>query len=82
MSLEALRTKLDALDDELIALLARRADVVAEIWRWKSANGVARIDPTREAALRERLLTVADGLGLDRAAVSAVLDRVIAQPFR
>jgi chorismate mutase len=33
MSLESLRAKLDVVDAELIEVLARRAGVVAEIWR-------------------------------------------------
>ena len=82
MSLDALRSRLDELDAELIRLLARRASVVEEIWAWKQANGLERIDPVREAALRSRLLAQAESLGLSREAISAVLDRIIGSALR
>lgn len=77
--LEALRKRLDSIDDELVRVLARRAGVVREIWAWKRANGVGQVDPAREAALRERVLGDAEKLGLDRDAVSAVFDRIVGQ---
>jgi chorismate mutase len=77
MSLEALRAQLDEVDAELIRLLARRAGLVKEIWVWKQANSVPRIDPAREAELRARLLAQAESLGLSREAVSAVLDQIV-----
>ncbi|PZR17568.1 MAG: chorismate mutase [Archangium gephyra] len=82
MSLETLRARLDELDTELIKLLARRADIVADVWKWKAENGVPRIDPAREAALRERLLSQAQTLGLSRSAVSDVLDRIVGRSLR
>lgn len=82
MKLEALRAQLDELDAELISLLARRAGIVQEIWAWKQANGVDRIDPVREADLRSRLLSQATSLGLSRDAVAAILDRIIGVSLR
>ena len=81
MSLIKLRAQLDDVDAELIRLLARRAGIVEQIWSWKQANGVERIDPTREAELRARLLAQADALGLAREAVSKILDQIIGQPL-
>ena len=77
MSLFKLRAQLDEVDAELIRLLARRDAVVQEIWAWKQANGVERIDPAREAELRTRLLAQAEALGLSREAVNTILDRII-----
>lgn len=82
MSLETLRAKLDAVDADLIAVLARRAAVVDEIWAWKAAHGVGRVDPAREAEVRQRLLAQAEALGLSRQAVAAILDRVIGHALR
>lgn len=82
MSLEEKRAQLDELDADLIRLLARRASVVEEIWAWKQANGVGRIDPAREAELRGRLLAQAESLGLSRDAVAGILDRIIGQRLR
>ena len=75
--LERLRQQLDSVDDELVRVLARRAGVVREIWAWKRANGVGQVDPAREAALKERVLGLAESLGLDREAVSAVFERIV-----
>ena len=80
--LEALRSKLDSIDDELLDVLAERAQVVAEIWAWKQKNGVERIDPDRERALRERLLSRAESLGLARAAIERVLAQIIGNPLK
>ncbi len=82
MSLQGKRAELDALDAELIKLLARRAGIVQEIWAWKQANGVERIDPVREVELRARLLAQAESLGLSREAVAAILDRIIGVSLR
>ena len=82
MSLQPLRAQLDEVDAELIRLLARRAGIVQEIWAWKQANGVPRIEPARETELRGRLLAQAEALGLSRDAVSAILDRIIGVPLR
>lgn len=82
MSLESLRAQLDEVDAELIAVLARRAALVDEIWAWKSANSVARVDPKREDEVRARLLSQAESLGLKRDAVNAILDRIIRVALR
>lgn len=80
--LEELRDRLDSIDDELLDVLAERAQVVADIWAWKQANGVERMDPERERKLRERLLARAELLGLARDQISKVLDQIIGKPLR
>lgn len=80
--LEALRAKLDSIDDELLDVLAERAQVVAEIWAWKQAHGVERVDPERERALRERLLSRAESVGLSRQAIERVLAQIIGHALR
>ena len=82
MSLESLRAQLDEVDAALIETLARRAELVEEIWAWKTANSVARVDSKREDEVRARLLAQADSLGLKREAVSAILDRIIRVALR
>ncbi len=82
MSLEELRKDLDEVDDLLIDLLAQRAELVAAIWDWKQKNGLERIDPSREQALRERLLSRAEAIGLSRVAVEAVLAQIVGKPLR
>jgi chorismate mutase len=79
--LDALRAQLDALDDELLSLLQRRAAVVRAAWAWKQANQVPQKDEGREASMRARLLARAQALGLDVERVQAVLATVIGQRF-
>ncbi len=59
--LAALRGRLDALDDELLALVARRAAVVDEVAALKRAAGEALHDAGREAAIRARLVAARPG---------------------
>lgn len=82
MTLDALRGRLDVLDDELIDVLARRAAVVDTIWQWKQAHGVERIDPTREAQMKQRLTALATARGLNPDAVAAVFAQIIGRPLR
>lgn len=77
MSLESLRAALDEVDAELIAALARRAALVREIWAYKQAHGLPRLDPARERVLKDRLLAQAVELGLSAPAVEAILGQVI-----
>ncbi len=55
MNLDDLRLRIDAIDDEILALLERRADVVAGVARAKAEAGLAAYDPARERAVLERL---------------------------
>jgi chorismate mutase/prephenate dehydratase len=51
----ALRTQIDALDSELLALVNRRAGVASAIGELKKAEGSPAFRPEREAAVIERL---------------------------
>lgn len=77
MSLAELRAALDEVDAELIAVLARRAALVREIWAWKAAHGLPRFDPERERALRDRLVRQGVELGLSAESIEAILAQVI-----
>ncbi len=50
LELNALRERIDAIDDELIALLEKRMDVAARIAAYKEKNGLPVLDRSREAA--------------------------------
>ena len=50
MDLTELRTQIDAVDKELIALLERRMDVAAAIAAYKKSQGLPVLDAGREAA--------------------------------
>ena len=53
MDLTELRTQIDAVDKELVALLERRFDVAAAIADYKQAHGLPVLDAGREKAKTE-----------------------------
>ena len=55
MTLDDLRVKIDAIDDEIATLLAKRMEIVEQIGELKSKNGGAVYRPEREKAIIERL---------------------------
>jgi chorismate mutase/prephenate dehydratase len=55
MSLDDLRSRIDAIDDGILALLEQRADIVAGVARAKRDAGLPAYDPEREREVLERL---------------------------
>lgn len=70
-----LRGEIDAVDDELAVLLARRQALTAAVQDRKPRGGHAGRDPERERAIAERMARHAPGLGADR--MARVMDVVI-----
>ena len=58
------RQELDALDAELVALLAARFAVTRQVGTLKAAHGAAAADPAREDAQLERLSALSSRLEL------------------
>lgn len=61
MSLDDLRRRIDGIDDEILALLSKRAEVVTDVARAKQAAHVATYDPERERQVLARLTAKSDG---------------------
>jgi chorismate mutase / prephenate dehydratase len=55
MSLDDLRKQIDAIDEELVAILNRRAEIVVQIGRLKSAEGTPIYAPDREKAVLDKI---------------------------
>jgi len=55
MNLDNLRVEIDAIDDELAALLARRMDLAARVAAIKRETGAPILQPEREKAILARL---------------------------
>ena len=55
--IESLRNSIDALDNEFIALLQKRAELAVQMGRLKQANGKGTFDPDRELSILSRLCT-------------------------
>lgn len=56
MTLEQKRKDVDQVDDEILALLSRRAEIVRELTQIKLNSGLPLIDWSREAEIIQRAL--------------------------
>ena len=61
MGLEALRERLDALDDQILALLAERAKIVVQVANFKRQHSLPIHIPAREASIVARLRALNPG---------------------
>lgn len=74
------RQRIDALEDQLVALLNERASFAAEIGKIKKAHGLPVLDATREKEILERVAAKTNG-PLSAAAVQNIF-RVIMSETR
>jgi chorismate mutase len=75
--LDELRARIDAVDDELIEALARRARLVDEVAALKRAHGLGLRDVDREQAIVNRALARAPSR-LSPGAITAVIRAILA----
>ncbi len=75
--LEELRREIDAVDDQLVGLLADRAALVREVWTLKRALGQPLRDPLRESAIFERAVLRARARELHPEVLQAVLELLV-----
>ena len=74
--LDELRKKIDSVDDRLLALLAERGRLVAQVGRYKHALGLTFHHPGRERAVLDRMVAANEGPYPDEA-VEAVFREVM-----
>ncbi len=60
---QAYRERIAAVDERLIALYARRRELVREVFALKDRGGLARFDPEQEARVIARARRVASEIG-------------------
>ena len=58
---DELRGRIADNDRAIVAGVNERLRLVAELWELKDAQGASRVDPEREARLREALVAANDG---------------------
>ncbi len=64
MDLNALRTEIDALDDQLLALFLRRMEIVKQVAAYKLENNLPVLHPKREEEILQRMAaTAGDHMG-------------------
>jgi chorismate mutase len=77
-TLSAVRSDLDAVDRDIVVLLARRQELAVEAARIKHAAGVATRLPHRETEARAKRLAVGQARGLDAAFLDDVFAVIVA----
>ena len=75
--LEPVRHAIDAVDTELLALLARRLRLAHEARATRTGVGGPPVDPAREAAVVRRAATLAREHGLEPEVVRDIFWRII-----
>ena len=75
--LEELRTKIDAIDIQLVELLAQRFQVTEQVGILKSKSGTPPQDLEREAKQFEKLTVLAMQAGVDPEAIQAIWRTII-----
>lgn len=79
--LNALRDKIDAVDKQLIDLLAARLALVGEVGEVKSRHGLPIYAPDREASMLARRRAEAETLGVPGDLIEDVLRRVMRESY-
>ena len=79
--LNALRDKIDAVDKQLIDLLAARLALVGEVGEVKSRHGLPIYAPDREASMLARRRAEAELLGVPGDLIEDVLRRVMRESY-
>jgi chorismate mutase len=64
-NLDELRQRLDQIDTDLIALLAERFEITAQVGLYKKAHALPPVDEAREAAQFQRIAFLAQTYNLD-----------------
>ena len=75
--LEHIRGRLDALDRQLVEVLAERARLIGEVISYKRARSMGVVDRRREDHMLDRIESVAAAQGLDPRVARQVLRAVI-----
>ena len=79
--LNALRDQIDAVDQQLVALLAQRLALVAEVGEVKSRHGLPIYAPDREAAMLAKRREEAEQRGVPGDLIEDVLRRVMRESY-
>jgi len=72
-----IRNEINAIDDEIIALLARRFALLPDVVAYKRAHGLPAVIPERVAEVLKRNIATAAARGLDSDLVHAVYQLII-----
>ena len=71
-----LRQSIDQIDQELIAVLARRFEVTAKVGQLKAVHGLDSVDPVREQEKLQSLRRLAEEKGLNSDFVRSLFQHI------
>ena len=77
--LQTLRQHIDAIDEELVALLARRFEVTDQVGELKAKWGLGAVDADRESAQAQRLHLLAGKFCVSPALVNRIFRSIVDQ---
>jgi chorismate mutase len=81
MNLQESRKKIDAIDEQIVTLLNRRASEVKQVGRIKTAAGLPLIDDAREAEIYRRV--AAENFGqIETEALIRIFEQIVAESRR
>ena len=81
MNLQESRKKIDAIDEQIVALLNRRAAEVKQIGRLKAAAGLPTVDVERESDIYRRV--TAENFGqIDNEGLMRIFEQIVAESRR
>jgi len=81
MNLQESRKKIDAIDEQIVALLNRRAAEVKQIGRLKAAAGLPTVDAERESDIYRRV--TAENFGqIDNEGLMRIFEQIVAESRR
>lgn len=82
MDLTQYRARIDQVDRELVALIAKRLDLCRDIAVLKKQSGIAMMQPGRVAEVKETNAARGEALGLSRGFTIDLYERIIEEACR
>ena len=82
MTLQTLRAEIDAIDEQIIHLLAKRFAVTRQVGQLKARNALPSVDAERESAQQLRYRQLALANDIDPALVTGMFRAVIEEVVR
>lgn len=77
--LQQYRKQIDAIDEELMTLLARRFDITSEVGRLKAERQLESLDPVREEEKLQELQRQAEQLSMNPAFVLQLFEIIFTE---
>ena len=81
MSLGELRTQIDDIDDQIVSLLHRRADIAHEVGTIKAKSGLPIVDREREGAIMRKIMIPCDS-SIDTAVIARIYGEILLESRR